>query len=114
MNEIARSLDRLLWECARFMSKPRRLAGIFRFAAYFHNQFQHIHLFLDGNSRTACLLTFHLLHYFHIPVADIPLGLLDEYVQNTKGYRQRDDAALEQTLQLIALHNLKTINEKLS
>jgi len=49
-----------------------------------------------------------------VPIFDIPLGLLEEYVFSTKGARARDDKKLSQVIQQIILYNLKTINEKLS
>lgn len=96
-----------------FTAKKQKLEAVLNFAAYFHNQFQYIHPFVDGNSRTARLITFHLLQYFRIPVLDIPLGLLDQYLSNTKGYKKRDDKAFEKTLQQIVLYNLKAINDNL-
>ena len=50
----------------------------------------------------------------NIPLLDIPLGLLEEYVFSTKGAAKRDDKKLEQVFQQIILYNLKAINEKLS
>ncbi len=90
------------------------LKEILNFAVYFHNEFQHIHPFIDGNSRTTRLITFHLLQSRDIPIFDIPFGLLDEYMGYTKGSKKREDEKLLQTLQKIILWNLKKINEKLS
>ena len=94
--------------------KKHPLREVFGFAAYLHNEFQHIHPFFDGNSRTTRLITFHFLLMNDIPILDIPLGLLEEYVFSTKGARKRDDKSLNQVLQQIILFNLKGINEKLS
>lgn len=84
-----------------------------KFAVYFHNEFQHIHPFEDGNSRTTRLITFHLLQSLDIPIFDIPLGLLDEYLNYTKGSKSRKDENLHITLQKIILFNLKKINKML-
>ena len=89
------------------------LSEIMRFAAYFHNEFQYIHPFGDGNSRTTRLLTFHILQSQGIPFLDIPFGLLDEYLNNTKKYVKRSDKNLSEHLQKIILFNLKYINSKL-
>jgi len=94
--------------------KKHSLAQILDFSAYLHNEFQHIHPFFDGNSRTTRLITFHFLQMNDIPIFDIPLGMLEEYVYSTKGARKRDDKKLSQVIQRIILYNLKTINEKLS
>ncbi|MEK6793085.1 MAG: Fic family protein [Nanoarchaeota archaeon] len=90
------------------------LKEILNFAVYFHNEFQHIHPFIDGNSRTTRLITFHLLQSKDIPILDIPFGLLDEYTEYTKGSKKREDEKLFLTLQKVILWNLKKINEGLS
>ncbi len=115
VNEIEPKLGALLKKYNQFISRKRNpLKKILEFAAYFHNEFQHIHPFEDGNSRTTRLITFHLLRAQNIPILDIPLGLLEEYVFSTKGAKKRDDNRLGQVLQQIILSNLKAINEKLS
>ena len=110
---IEKRLEELLEEYNKFISKKHNIKDIIRFTAYFHNQFQYIHPFGDGNSRVTRLLAFHILRYFKIPVLDIPLGLLEQYLSNTKGYKKRNDDNLNETLQLIILYNLKIIDEKL-
>lgn len=115
VDEIEKRLDKLMDEYNKFTSKKKHsLKEILQFTAYFHNEFQHIHPFEDGNSRTTRLITFHLLRSQNIPVFDIPLGLLEEYIFSTKGAKKRDDTKLSQVIQKIALYNLKTINEKIS
>ncbi len=115
VNEIAPRIESLIKEYNRFISKKKNsLKSILDFAAYFHNEFQHIHPFDDGNSRTTRLITFHLLKSQKIPVLDIPLGLLEAYIFSTKGAKKRYDKALNQVLQQIILFNLKAINRKLS
>ncbi|MEK6921648.1 MAG: Fic family protein, partial [Nanoarchaeota archaeon] len=89
------------------------LTEVLEFSAYFHNEFQHIHPFIDGNSRTTRLLTFHLLRANDIPIIDIPLGLLEEYLFATKGAKKRSDKELNHVLQRVILYNLKNINEQL-
>lgn len=115
VRDIEKKLAGLLRRYHEFIStKKNSLRDIFNFVAYFHNEFQHIHPFEDGNSRTTRLITFHLLKTQNIPVYDIPLGLLEAYVFSTKGARKRDDTPLNQILQQIIISNLKTVNEKLS
>ena len=98
-----------------FLGKDKSsIKEILDFATYFHNEFQHIHPFADGNSRTTRLITFHLLQSRNIPIFDIPFGLLDEYLGYTKGSKKREDEKLLITLQKIILWNLKKINEMLS
>lgn len=107
-------LGKLIDEYNAFLKrKKHHLKEILDFAAYFHNEFQHIHPFFDGNSRTTRLITFHFLQMNGIPIFDIPLGMLEEYALATKGAGKRSDKELVQALQRIVLYNLKTINEKL-
>jgi len=108
-------LDKLVKKYNKFLEvKKYKLKGLLNFASYLHNEFQHIHPFFDGNSRTTRLIVFHFLQMNEIPIFDIPLGLLEEYVSSTKGSKKRDDKKLAQVFQQIILYNLKTINEKLS
>ena len=112
---IKRELDALFEKYDEFVRKEKSsIREILNFAVYFHNEFQHIHPFADGNSRTTRLITFHLLQSRGIPIFDIPFGLLDEYMGYTKGSKKREDEKLLQTLQKVILWNLKKINEGLS
>ena len=112
---IKEELDKLFEKNNEFIKKKKAsIEEILKFAVYFHNEFQHIHPFEDGNSRTTRLITFHLLQSRDIPILDIPLGLLDEYLYYTKGSRKREDKKLYQNLQRIILYNLKKVNKRLS
>lgn len=113
--DIESLLDGLIEKYHKFGKiKKHSLKEIFDFTSYLHNEFQHIHPFFDGNSRTTRLITFHFLQMNDIPVFDFPLGLLEEYVFSTKGAKKRDDYKLGQVLQQIVLYNLKTIDEDLA
>ena len=112
--KIKEELEKLFDKYNEFIKRKNvPLEEILKFAVYFHNEFQHIHPFIDGNSRTTRLIAFHLLQSLDIPILDIPFGLLDEYLNYTKGSRKREDIKLYRTLQKIILFNLKKINEKL-
>ena len=112
--KIKEELERLFEKYNEFIKrKSVPLEEILKFAVYFHNEFQHIHPFEDGNSRITRLITFHLLQSLDIPIFDIPFGLLDEYLSHTKGSKSREDTKLYQSLQKIILFNLRKINEKL-
>ncbi len=112
--EIDILLERLLTNYNDFLFKKKPpLKDILDFAAFIHNEFQHIHPFYDGNSRTTRLITFHFLQMNEIPIFDIPLGFLEKYVSSTKGAQKRSDKVLANALQQIVLYNLKTINELL-
>ena len=112
--KVEEELNKLFKEYNDFINSKSTLKQILSFAVYFHNEFQHIHPFIDGNSRTTRLITFHLLQSKEIPIRDIPFGLLDEYMNYTKRSKKREDDKLYRTLQKIILFNLKKINEKLS
>lgn len=113
--KIMDELDSLFSKYNDFIRrKDISLEEILHFAVYFHNRFQHIHPFEDGNSRTTRLITFHILQSMDIPIFDIPFGLLDEYLDHTKGSRGSEDFQLYKNLQKIVLFNLKKINKKLS
>ena len=115
VSEIRLKLNVLLEKYNKFLNKKEvSIKVIIDFSSYFHNEFQHIHPFEDGNSRTTRLITFHLLHSKGIPILDIPFGLLDEYLSYTKGSRERNDKKLFENLQKIILFNLKKINERLA
>ena len=112
---IEKEFEELIKKYNDFIKKERAdLKEILSFAVYFHNEFQHIHPFEDGNSRTTRLITFHLLQSKDIPILDIPYGLLDEYLSYTKGSRIREDQKLLSNLQKVILFNLKKINWRLS
>ncbi len=111
--KIKEELEKLFDKYNEFIKRKNvPLKEALEFAVYFHNEFQHIHPFEDGNSRTTRLITFHLLQSLDIPILDIPFGLLDEYLDYTKGSKRREDAKLYQSLQKIILFNLRKINKK--
>lgn len=112
--EITNKLGILFEKYNELIVKRRvSLEEILKFAVYFHNEFQHIHPFEDGNSRITRLITFHLLQSLDIPVFDFPFGLLDEYLDYTKASKKRDDEKLYKNLQKVILFNLKKINKRL-
>ena len=113
VEQVMPRLDALLNTYNAFLQKKHSIRELFHFSSYFHNEFQRIHPFIDGNSRTTRLLTFHILRSQGIPIMDIPLGLLEEYLSATKGAQRRNDSQLKRTLERIVLYNLKTINEQL-
>lgn len=114
LKNIEKELRILFDKYNDFLKKKKvSIKEILSFAVYFHNEFQHIHPFEDGNSRTTRLITFHLLQSKGIPILDIPVGLLDEYLNYTKKSKKRDDEKLFAHLQKVILFNLKKINERL-
>ncbi len=114
-DRIVGELEELFGRYNHFIKRKKvPLEEALQFAVFFHNEFQHIHPFEDGNSRTTRLITFHLLLSLDIPIFDIPFGLLDEYLDCTKGSKKREDKNLYQNLQKIVLFNLRKINKRMS
>ena len=110
-SKIKTALEEMFEEYNKFIKRKKvSLEETLKFAVSFHNEFQHIHPFEDGNSRITRLITFHLLQSRDIPIFDIPFGLLGEYIEDTKSSKLRDDKRLFHSLQKIILFNLKKIN----
>lgn len=108
---IPKKLDNLLDEYNKFYDKkPKIISDIIEFASFFHNEFQRIHPFIDGNSRISRLLMLHILRSYGIPILDLPLGYFDLYLDLTKKSTKRDDKALKYLIEEIILMNLKGIN----
>jgi Fic family protein len=111
--DVPAKISKLLEIYSDFESMKRNVAETVMFAAFFHNEFQRIHPFLDGNSRISRLLMLHILRMHGLPVMELPLGYFDSYLDLTKRSRKRDDAALSNLVQEIVLTNLKNINNAL-
>jgi len=104
-------LDKLLKDYDVFEAKKTKdTEEIITFASLFHNEFQRIHPFIDGNSRTSRLLMLHLLRMYGIPILDLPLGYFDLYMDLTKRSIKRDDNSFKYLIEEIILMNLKKIN----
>ncbi|MBL7148335.1 MAG: Fic family protein [Nanoarchaeota archaeon] len=106
--EIPSKLNNLLEKYNKFNSKD--IKNIIEFSAFFHNEFQRIHPFIDGNSRISRLLMLHILRSYGIPLLDLPLGYFDLYLSLTKRSTKRDDISFTYLIEEIILMNLKRIN----
>lgn len=110
--EIEHKLLELLQKYEDFERVKNDIKEIIEFASYFHNEFQRIHPFIDGNSRISRLLMFHILKSKGIPISDLPIGYFDLYLDLTKRSTKRDDESFNYLVQEIILMNLKGINLK--
>ncbi|MBU0472216.1 MAG: Fic family protein, partial [Nanoarchaeota archaeon] len=110
---IEQKLNNLLEKYEEFEKEKRDVNKIIGFASYFHNEFQRIHPFIDGNSRTSRLLMLHILRKAKIPMLDIPIGYSDQYLDLTKKSKKRDDKALKNLIGEIILTNLKNTNRRI-
>jgi|SRR3989344_2057362 len=103
-------LNALLKQYSEFKAKKSDINKIIEFASFFHNEFQRIHPFIDGNSRISRLLLLHIIRSYDIPALDLPLGYFDLYLDLTKRSAKRDDKSFQYLIEEIILMNLKKIN----
>lgn len=107
---IPKRIRELMGSYDKFQSQKRDLEGTIEFASYFHNEFQRIHPFIDGNSRSARLLMVHILRMDGIPVMDLPMGYTDVYMDLTKRSSERDDEGFRRLVEEMVLYSLKRTN----
>ncbi|MEA2038164.1 MAG: Fic family protein [Nanoarchaeota archaeon] len=107
---IPLKLKELIEEYKKFEVNKKDIKAIIGFASFFHNEFQRIHPFIDGNSRISRLLMLHILRSHGIPMLDLPLGYFDLYLDLTKRSAKRDDKAFKYLIEEIIVMNLKKIN----
>jgi len=88
-------------------------AEIVERAAFLHSEFQRIHPFIDGNSRTARAIFLKALTQNNFPLIKIPVGFSDQYMKLTKLSEKRDDQKFALLMKQIALENLKHLIKKL-
>jgi fido (protein-threonine AMPylation protein) len=75
-----------------------------------HNEFQRIHPFADGNSRTTRMILNWLMMKNGFPLIILKMGSFDEYMNLTKLSKKRDDDELTQLFWNILVH--EEINNK--
>lgn len=110
-NLIPFKLNELMKKYNLFETKKGKdVKEVIDFASFFHNEFQRIHPFIDGNSRTSRLLMLHILRSYGIPVLDLPLGYFDLYMDLTKRSTERDDKAFSCLIEEIVFMNLRKLN----
>ena len=107
---ISLKLNELMSKYKKFELKKKDMAQIIDFASFFHNEFQRIHPFIDGNSRISRLLLLHILRSHGIPLLELPLGYFDLYMNLTKKSTKRDDKSFKYLIEEIIFMNLKKIN----
>ncbi|MFA6089409.1 MAG: Fic family protein [Candidatus Woesearchaeota archaeon] len=99
--DIETKLSKLISEINSFQSK--KVKNICDFASHIHNEFQHIHPFLDGNSRTTRLLSVWFFKKCNYDFT-IPIGFTSIYMRLTKGHQKREDEKLSYLFFLILLY----------
>jgi Fic family protein len=99
--DIENKLSILMDNYLKFESSKQDISKVIEFSAFFHNEFQRIHPFIDGNSRISRLLMLHILRMHNLPVLELPLGYFD-------------DKQFTYLVEEIVLTNLKNLNNTLN
>jgi len=81
------------------------------FATWVHSEFQHIHPYLDGNSRTTRILFNYVLSGFGFPLIDV--YFVKDYLDVTKGESERNDKKLYGFLLMLIYDNLIRLVDEL-
>lgn len=90
--------------------KPHEIAD---FAAYLHSEFQRIHPFIDGNSRTSRAIFAHTLLLKGFPLITFPAGFVQQYMELTKLSKNRNDRHFMIFTKQLVLHSLKQRNQRM-
>ena len=107
---IPQRINVLIKKYNTFESEKRSVEEVITFASFFHNEFQRIHPFIDGNSRISRLLMLHILRSHNIPILDLPIGYSDQYLDLTKRSSKRDEKSFKNLIEEIVFINLRRLN----
>lgn len=99
--KIPQMMDKLMDDYDNILKSSKTVFDAFNLAAFFYNEFIHIHPFEDGNSRTAFLCLLHILNLFNTGITSIPASFDYSFIQATKGQRKRNDRYLVELLKEI-------------
>ena len=86
---------------------------IVELSANLHSEFQRIHPFIDGNSRTSRAIFIHTLILKGFPIIEFLPGFVDQYMGLTKLSKERNDLDFRILMKIITLESLKKVNKKL-
>lgn len=99
--KIPQMIDKLMDDYNIILKSSKTVFDAFNLAAFFYNEFIHIHPFEDGNSRTAFLCLLHILNLFNTGITSIPASFDYSFIQATKGQKKRNDRDLVELLKEI-------------
>ena len=88
-------------------AKFKGLPQVIEFGAFLHNELQHTHPFVDGNSRLTRLVLEHFFNQNKLPNYEIPPAYISRYTQFTKGAKKREDDKLFNLFKEIFLYQLR-------
>jgi len=111
--EVPTKLNSLFRFYAENIFEKMKAFEIIGMASYLHSEFQKIHPFIDGNSRTARAIFVHTLIIKSFPLITFPAGFIEQYMGLTKLSKKRNDKHFELLMKQIVLHSLKQTNQKL-
>ncbi|MEK6958234.1 MAG: Fic family protein [archaeon] len=111
--DLPRRLEDLFEYYKQNIQKKMKPHEIVDFAAYLHSEFQRIHPFIDGNSRTSRALFAHTLMLNGFPLMTFPAGFVQQYMELTKLSKSRNDVHFTIFMKQLVLHSLKSTNQKM-
>ncbi len=111
--DAPRRLEDLFEYYKQNMGKKMAPHEIIAFATYLHSEFQRIHPFVDGNSRTSRAILAHTLILKDFPLINFPAGFVQQYMELTKLSKIRNDTHFTIFMKQLVLHSLKQINQKI-
>ena len=111
--EVSAKLSGLFSFYVESVFKKMKAFEVVELASYLHSEFQRIHPFLDGNSRTARAIFVHTLIIKSFPLIAFPAGFIEQYLGLTKLSKKRNDKHFELLMKQLVLHSLKQTNQKL-
>ncbi len=111
--DLPRRLEDLFEYYKQNIPKKMRPHEIVDFAAYLHSEFQRIHPFIDGNSRTSRAIFAHALLLKGFPLITFPAGFVQQYMELTKLSKSRNDRHFMIFMKQLVLHSLKQRNQRM-
>jgi prophage maintenance system killer protein len=112
-HELPQKLNELFKFYNESIDKKMKPHEVIDLASYLHAQFQRIHPFIDGNSRTSRAIFIHTLMLKGFPIIPFPAGFVDQYLELTKLSKKRNDKHFEIFMKQLVLHTLKQTNWKI-
>lgn len=105
--QIEKNLKKLIEKYTKDSAKFKGLPDVIKFGAYLHNELQHTHPFVDGNSRLTRIVLEHFFNQNRLPNYEIPPAYISRYTQYTKGSKKREDDKLFNLFKEIFLYQLR-------
>lgn len=105
--KIRQTLDKLIEKYNKERTRFKGLPDTIKFGAFLHNELQHTHPFVDGNSRLTRLVLEHFCSQHRLPNYEVPTAYISRYTQLTKGSKKRDDNKLFELFKEIFLFQLR-------